>query len=344
VRRRAVAHVFVALVVLALLVALSTPGVQAQGPGAQAQRPGVLQGQVLNASSGQAAVAGAAVTLWALDAQQPQMVQQQMTGGQGQYRFEGLDTQGVSYQLQVDFQGASYWSEVPAFPQGESTLSLPVRVYESTSSDADLWVEQAHLILGFEPGVLWVQEVQIVANAGVKTYIPSGQGGTTVRFALPDGASNLQLMEGMMECCAVLTDHGFAYTRPIYPGQREFFYSYQLPYRTSHYQFSRHILYPTRHLDVLIPDSGVNVTGPGLTVEDTLSFENRTDLHLSAEDLAPGSDLILNLDNLPLGSPPAQPTTSAPSILWSMVMGLGTMLVLLLLVYPFLKARRGGAS
>jgi 5-hydroxyisourate hydrolase-like protein (transthyretin family) len=329
----------VVLVAFSLLLALSTPGVKAQGPG-------VISGQVLNATSGEMAVAGAAVTLWTLDAQEQQILQQQATDSQGEFRFESLDTQAFSYQVQVDFQGVSYWSKVVAFAEEESLLSVPVRVYESTTSDADLWVEQSHLILQFEVGVVLVQEVQIFVNGGDKTYVGAGggQGGATVRFVLPDGAAGLELMEGMMDCCALLTEDGFAYTRPVYPWQREFFYSYELPYRTSSYEFSRRIPYSIRHLDVLIADSGVDVAGPGLTAQDALSIENRRYLHLSAESLAPGSDLVLTLNNLPLGNPPAQSATPDPSILWSMVMGLGTMVTLLVLVYPFLKARRGEAT
>ena len=89
-----------------------------------------------------------------------------------------------------------------------------------------------------------------------------------------------------------------------------------------------------------VADVGVDVTGPGLTARDALNIENRRYIHLSAEGLPPGSDLILSLSNLPLASSPTRPAASTPSILWSMVMGLGTMVTLLLLVYPFLKASR----
>jgi hypothetical protein len=291
------------------------------------------------------AVAGAAVTLWTLDAQEQQILEQRVTDHQGEFRFGSLDTQAFSYQVQVDFQGVPYWSKVVAFAEGESLLSVPVRVYESTTSDADLWVEQSHLIMDFELGTVLVREVQIFVNGGDKTYVGSGGGqGATVRFALPDGAADLQLMEGMMDCCALLTEEGFAYTRPMYPGQREFFYSYEWPYRTTSYEFSRRMPYPVRHLDVLIADSGVDVAGPGLTTRDALSIENRRYLHLSGENLAPGGELILTLDNLPLGSQPAQVATPGPSVLWSTVMGLGTMVILLVLVYPFLKASRGEAA
>lgn len=325
----------VVLFAIFLVIALTAPGLHAQGPG-------VIHGQVRNATAGDVALADAAVTLWSLDADEQRILQQEMTDPQGEFRFEGLDTQAFSYQFQVDFQGTSYWSKVLAFAEGESLLSVPFRVFESTTSDADVWVEQSHVILQFEPGAVLVQEVQVFVNGGDRTFVGSGggQGGATLRFALPDGAAGLELMEGMMDCCALLTEEGFAYTRPVFPGQKEFFHAYELPYRTSSYEFSHKLPYAVNQLDVLIADSGVDVTGPGLTARDALTIENRRYLHLSAEGLAPGSDLTLSLNNLPLASLPAQPTTLAPSILWSMVMGLGTMVTLLVLVYPFLRARR----
>jgi hypothetical protein len=297
---------------------------------------------VVNATAGDVAVAQAAVTLWALDAEEQRILQQGATNQQGEFRFEGLDTEAFNYQFQVDFQGISYWSKVLAFAEGETLLSVPFRVFEPTTSDADLWVEQSHIILQFEPGAVLVQEVQVFVNGGDRTFVglAGGQSGATVRFSLPDGAAGLELMEGMMDCCALLTEEGFAYTRPVFPGQQEFFYSYELPYRTSTFDFSHRLPYAVRHLNVLIADSGVDVTGQGLTARDALTIENRRYLHLSAEGFAPGSDLILTLSNLPVAEQAARPTTAAPSILWSMVMGLGTMVTLLALVYPFLKAHR----
>ena len=327
------------LATLSLLVPMSI-GVWAQGSG-------VIEGQVLNATPGGATVENVTITLWILDGQEQKVLQEETTDGEGKFRFQGLDTEGYSYQLQVDHQGVSYWSDVATFSEGEDTLSIPVTVYDTTTDDADLWVEKAHLILDFQAGTILLQEVQILLNNGNKTYVsPGGEGGETIHFPLPQGAANLQLMKGMMACCVAQTEKGFAYTRPVFPGVQEFFFSYELPYQSPSYTLSKEIAYPTSSLDVLVADVGVEVTAPGLTAQEPLSLQGRRYLHLTGQGLTPADGLTLVFNNLPVETRPAEPATtaSAPGVLAKVVMGLGTVAVLLALAYPFLKRRHGEES
>jgi len=236
---------------------------------------------------------------------------------------------------------------VATFSEGEDTLSIPVTVYDTTTDDADLWVEKAHLILDFQAGTILLQEVQILLNNGNKTYVsPGGEGGETIHFPLPQGAANLQLMKGMMACCVAQTEKGFAYTRPVFPGVQEFFFSYELPYQSPSYTLSKEIAYPTSSLDVLVADVGVEVTAPGLTAQEPLSLQGRRYLHLTGQGLTPADGLTLVFNNLPVETRPAEPATtaSAPGVLAKVVMGLGTVAVLLALAYPFLKRRKALTS
>ena len=308
----------------------------------QSQGAGVIEGQVFNATPGGTPVSKVPVILWALDAQDQEILRQEATNEEGRVRFENLDTAGYSYQLQAEHQGVSYGSDVVAFGQGENLLSVSVAVYDATTHDADLWVERAHLILEFQAGTLLLQEVQIFVNAGTKTYVSSGgAGGHTTHFSLPQAATELQLTEGLMACCIERTDGGFAYTGPILPGEKEFFFSYELPYRSASHTLSKEILYPIGHLDVLVADNGVEVTGPALIAQEPVSIRDRRYLHLTAEDLAPGDGLTLHLANLPLEGRPAEPSMPGSTVLVRAVIGVGTLAVLLVLAYPFLKNRQG---
>jgi 5-hydroxyisourate hydrolase-like protein (transthyretin family) len=311
----------------------------------RSQNQGVIEGEVINATSGGTPVANVPVTLWALDGQEQMMLLEDTTDGEGHVAFRDLDAQAPGYQLQAEYQGVSYWSDVAAFSQGESFLSVPVIVYDSTTSDADVWVERAHLILDFGAGTILAQELQIFVNDGSKAYIGSGlEDGGTLSFALPQGAAGLQLAEGLMACCAVETEEGFAYTRPLLPGEKDFFFGYGLAYHSDNYTLSKEIHYPIRYLDVLVADRGVAVTGPGLIAHDPVFLEDRRYLHLSAQNLAPGDPLTLHLASLPLGGGPSEPAVSGSPVLAKVAMGLGTLVVLLVLVHPFLKGRAGEGS
>ncbi len=311
----------------------------------RAQDSGVIEGQVLNGTLGGTSMATVPVTLWTLDAQGQNVLLEETTDGEGRFAFQALDTEAYSYQLQVVYQGVSYWSEVVAFSQGEELLSVPVTVYESTTSDADLWVERAHFIVDFQADTLLLQELQIFFNAGTKTYVGSdGEGGHTIHFSLPPGATELQLTEGMMACCIERTEGGFAYTEPILPGEKDFFFTYQLPYQAGRHTLSKEIIYPIHQLDVLVADIGVGVTSPGLSAQEPLSLQDGRYLHLSAEDLAPGDALILHLASQSLESGPSEPVTPDSPGRVRAIIGLGTLAALWVLAYPFFKRRQGEES
>jgi len=311
----------------------------------RAQDSGVIEGQVLNETLGGTPIRTVPVTLWALDAQGQNVLLEETTDGEGRVAFQALDTEAYSYQLQVVYQGVSYRSEVVAFSQGEELLSVPVTVYESTTSDADLWVERAHLIVDFQADTLLLQELQIFFNAGTKTYVGSdGEGGHTLHFSLPPGATELQLTEDMMACCIERTEGGFAYTEPILPGEKEFFFTYQLPYQVGSHTLSKEAIYPIHNLDVLVADVGLGVTALGLIAQEPVSLQGGRYLHLSAQGFGPGDALTLHIADQSLESRPSEPSMAESTVLVRAIIGLGTLATLLILGYPFFKRRQGEES
>jgi hypothetical protein len=169
------------------------------------------------------------------------------------------------------------------------------------------------------------------------------EGSATVSFPLPEGASELQLVEGLRECCVVETGEGFASIRPLLPGSTQLVFSYQLRHESSTYDLSRDIPYPVGSLDVLITDVGAEVTAPGLTLSEPLSLQGKNYLHLTAQNLTPADDVVLRFANLPteaVPEPPASPATIPSLLVWS-VLGVITLGVFLALTYPFLESSRG---
>ena len=328
-------------------VLLSAPvAAESQGPErSQTQSSGVIEGQVVNASSGNVPVAGLSVTLWALDAQAQSVLQNGVTNADGRFRFEGLDTQTHSYQVQAQYGGIDHWSAVLAFSEGQNSLAASVSVYDSTTSPAGLVVERAHLIVDVQEGTLDVQEVQILVNEGTQTYIGSaGEGGETLRFPLPAGAAELQVPEELVTCCIKATAEGFAYTKPVLPGAKEFFFSYQVAYQSATYTLAKNLAYPVRHIDVLVADNGVKVTAPGLVAQEPVQLQDRQYQHLSGETLPAGQTLALHFAVLPQPTAASEPGRTASPLLVRAVIGLGTLATILVLAYPFFRKRAGEGS
>jgi len=306
---------------------------------AWAQGSGVIEGQVSDGSGAGAPLEGLPVTLSAFAGPEAESSFETTTDEEGRFRFEGLETEGYAYQFEVEYAGVQYGSEVMAFPEGENLISVPFTVFEATTSDENLSVQRAHVILDFEPGTIRVQEVQIFFNAGNATYVgPTGEEGeATVQFALPEGATAVQLVEGLMECCVVETDTGFASTLPIFPGLKQFVFTYELRPQTRAYDLTRRVVYPTESLDVLVADVGVEVTADGLTGGESLSLQGGDYLHLAGENLSADEDIALHLANLPLGTAPAQPTGNGTPVFTWIVMGVVIVGVGAALAYPLLQ-------
>ena len=325
-------------IITAILLLLATT------TGAWAQGSGVIEGQVVNGSLQSAPVEGALVTLWALVKDEAESSLETTADGSGQFRFEGLQTEERAYRLEVEYKGVLYESDVVAFPPGEDFLSVPLSVYESTTSSADISVERAHFIVAFEPGIIYVREVQIFSNGGNLTYVgPTGQEGeVTADFPLPQGASAVELADGFMGCCTAETDTGFASTYPLVPGSTQFVLSYSLSHDSTTYDLVREIAHPTSSFDVLVADVGVEVIAPGLTQAEPLSIQGGNYLHLAARSLSPADEVVLHFSNLPteaVPEPSAPPATAPPLVTWS-VLGVIALGVLLALVYPFLETSR----
>ena len=165
-----------------------------------------------------------------------------------------------------------------------------------------------------------------------------------MHFPLPQGASAVQLIEGLMECCEVETGTGVASTQPIFPGSKQFVFSYELRHESASDRLSLGIPYPTRSLDVFIAEAGVQVTAPGLVEGEGLALEGGDYLHLTAQNLTPTDEVLLHFTNLPVGAaaePPASSTMASPLLTWA-VLGAALLGVIIALAYPFLKTSREG--
>lgn len=333
-RRRLILYV----VVLALLPGLVTP--------AWAQGAGVIEGQVFDGSTDGAPLPGLLVTLFAFTGSETESSSETTTDEEGRFRFEGLQTERYAYQFEVQYAGVRYGSEVMAFAEGQDLISVPFTVFDSTTSDESLSVQRAHLIFDFQPGTIRVEEVQVFFNAESATYVgPTGDDEEpTVQFALPEEATAVQLVQGLMECCVVETETGIASTLPVFPGTKQFVFSYELHPQTPTYDLARRVVYPTESLDVLVADVGVEVTSRGLTGGEVFSLEGGDYIHLSGGNLPAGGDVSLHFDNIPLETAPPQAPAADTSILRWVLIGAIIAVAGAAVAYPLLRVSEEESS
>ncbi|TET18381.1 MAG: hypothetical protein E3J81_00465, partial [Dehalococcoidia bacterium] len=198
------------IALLALVLLGSLPATAQSGEG-------VVHGQVANWTEGAGNVSQLEVTLNTYQGTIDLGTTTATTDDQGVFEFTGLATEAdYAYQLTLVYQEAEYNFELFSFEGGETTKIANLVVYDSTSDDQSIRINRSHMFIKVEPGSLLVTEYYLFLNDGDKTYTGSGEvsAGTkeSLQFSLPEQAADLEMVDGLMECCIVRTENGFADT------------------------------------------------------------------------------------------------------------------------------------
>ncbi len=149
------------------------------------------------------------------------------------------------------------------------------------------------------------------------TYIGDlEQSGDTLRFTLPDGASDLEFQEGALGGRFVETPGGFADTSPVVPGigSQQVLFSYDLDFDAPEYEFVVTNYYSVTGVNVLVSDPTATVDSPVLKSEGLRNMQGQDWLGLVGKDLAPHQMITLTFANLPLemSEMPVLPQASVP--------------------------------
>lgn len=333
--RGEIKRTFSLLAALALVLFLAPP--------VAADPPGVLEGRVVNGTKGGGPVVGLEAVL------RPSVPEtapdyRTTTTDDGAFRFEGLlATPSVSYTLSVRYAGVEYKGPVVAFGPGVELKQVEMPVYEATEGSAAIRIDLAHVVLEVDPAsrTLAVLEFQSLSNRGDTTYVgPPGTGRgqrEVLRFPLPQGAVHMQPIEGLSRETVVPVEGSFSDPNPLLPGKRDIAFFYMLEYSSGSYAFLRPLAYATDRLNLLVSDVGAQVRAPGFSTQQTVDIGGKRYLQLSADGLAPGQSLEVNLVGLPLGQGGAR---GVAVDLKPAAIGLPPSVLGALLVYWLLRSQR----
>jgi hypothetical protein len=312
-----------------------------------AEGTGVLEGRALNATEGGQVPVGLEVTLRSFQGQEEAEERTTTTDAQGRFRFESLETgSDWAYLVRVGYQGVQYSPGMLAFGAGQSELSTEVLVYEATTDAQEVRAERAHIFVTLRDAGLEVTELYVFANPTDRTYVGSqeidGRRWTT-RFRLPKEGHSLTFDDGTLGGRFLATPDGFVDTEPHWPGTTSVVYSYELECPGGTCDLARELSHPVSNLNVLLPDTGAAVDSAQLSFAGTQQAQGNSFLNYTASDLASGQELDLRI-RLPGAA--AQPTTfqgAGRSVALPWII-LGTVLVGLVLIYPFWKRRIEAAA
>ena len=258
--------------IASLLLALGWVSIAANSAWAQEDPPPLegesVSGIVVNLTTGDPAPGGLSVMLhgWNASGQQLEMLHGESERG-GVFRFEDVQLEpDILYSAMAIYEEVTYFSRPSQLLEDGGLEFLRIEVYETTSSDDQVTIDQHHIILVFAQGGLSVAEIYAITNSGDRAVkdaiLLEDDRSATLQFPLPPGAANLSFPTAPGDRF-IPRAGGFADTRPLIPGAQtgQVVVAYILQYENE--LTLEHIVpYDTESISVLIPHaSGLSLNG-----------------------------------------------------------------------------------
>lgn len=262
---------------------------------------GTVTGKLTNGTAGAAVPSGLEVTLHLFDNFQETGAVAAATGSDGAFEFSGVELlPDRALIVSAEHDGVTYASDVGVVTEGQTTFDLPLTVFEAASDPAALSIERMHVVFEFNEGYVQVGELFVIANNGDRAFAPAAPGGPTTAFPLPQGYSDLGFQDGSLGDRYLQTADGFADTAPVLPGSnsRQILVSFKLPYIDS-LAFSQTLPYPSAAVNILLPDSGVALSGSGVTDEGTQDIQGSGFRSYNVSAVEAGSVIAFELKGKP---------------------------------------------
>ena len=271
----------------------------------------------------------------------------------GTYKFDQVTlSTNQAFYVSANYANTNYESD-PVFPTaGQSSLNIPLSIYDTSTDTSGLVADQVHILLDYSKAdVVQVVEFLIITNPGTKAIVAAQKGGAVVSVVLPTGYSNLQFEQGAIGDRYVKTADGFADTTSVTPGIQKYqlVFAVDLPlpkpglFGGQKLQFSQPFPVSVKTLSVLVP-AGVVVEGSSFTSGGTQDMGNGATYQVyNSAAIAPGKSLNIIASGLPTGS---APITTTPGSNQNIIFGVGAFGVALIITggWMFWRNRRNAGN
>jgi len=241
----------------------STATPQAQAAGSS---QGIITGVIENGTPGGSVPGMLEVNLVASDEQALILSTNTIADENGEFTFEDIDiVPGSIYLTYVDYQDVRYVSEARHFPEGDTSIDLPLQIFETTDDDSGLRVSRLHLVFkGAGEDMIGVTQVWIIDGPEDRTVV-EGDGVGVADVDLPDGFSNLGIDDPTSpEGRYLLSDVGFIDRAPVQPGAPvELVFGFTLPYEST-LDYSQTMNYAVDAIVVLLASEEISIRADGI--------------------------------------------------------------------------------
>jgi hypothetical protein len=271
------------------------------------QRNGVLQGQVINETTGQP-VGNLELTLFIFEGNTPLETLKTQADATGHYTFNQLPTDhSMIYVVEGTYQDVPYTSDFGVFTPESNETNLDLKIYETTTDPSQVNLSRLNLLMSFGPDTVSVIQLFILDNTGERTYI--GQDGQTFTFDLPQAATNVTFQHNTGNIQE--TDAGYIATEPVLPGPEGLVVAlvYELPYEGDTLEVKLPLPEDVASASLLLQDQGAELSSNQLQFVDVREREGARFALYGGENLGQTEGLELRLtglDNLQFAPAPVE--------------------------------------
>ena len=312
---------------------LQTPGEVEESVGSDnpeestSSEMGAVTGAVVNASGGVTPF-GATVTLYAFDQMQQVFTQTTTLQDDGRFSFDDVEMPPERvFMATTEYEKVAYGSDIGTAHSDGMILDLPIIVYDTTTDQSTLSIDRLHIFLEQEDEeTLRVAELYVISNLGDKTIVPQEEGEAVIVYNLPQGATDLEIQDGLIGERYVLTSDGFGDTINIRPGFGEYqtIFTYLMPLEGLE-ELSHRVTLPAEALVILAPE-GLKVKGEALQEGGVQNIQDVQYMIYSGGSLSAGDEIRLSIS----GSTPGLGISIENTSSTSLVLGLGMLGVVLI--------------
>ena len=313
-------------------------------PGTAAPAAGTISGTVTNHTGAPRPLAGHPVRLTAYVNGAEQEWKETVSDARGRFSFTVPVDPQRTYVAWLHYKDGESTSAPVILKTGGQRASVTLRVWEPTTDAGVLRVNVHHIIVEAGEGAVRVAELLVVVNGSDRTYVGSGVGTglpegrrRVLRFSLPGGARDVQIMDGLFERAVTVTADAVIDSVGVTPGMREIAYAYTVPIAGRALTLARLLDYPTERLEVF-GRAGAALSVAPLARQDDVKTDQGTYARYSGGPVATGTTISVGLTGLPARRATARYAAIA----------VFAGLIAAAVVYPFLRrsrpARQGAAT
>ena len=271
----------------------------------------IVLGQVINGTTGDVLTTGNIARLRAFTQDLDITLEMEDTlDADGFFQFDLTEVpQDWFFRVSLEYEDIDFGSDFGQVTFDQPELNLPITVFDPATDPGAIYIEQLHLVLGFDSDQVLVSEVYIASNNDSTVFV--GESGNanlgTFEISLPSGAQDVTFQRGFGSIDSFIpanevieTGSGWADTLPLRPGPGSLTLValYSLPYEDGG-TISHPIAYNTGGVNLVIPDVGVALAGDNWQSGGSQSMGTGPVSTYGQGNLPAGSELILRLEGEP---------------------------------------------